>query len=92
MQFSPDRVPTSVLERQLVPIQLYLNPAQIGNTVTIESNIFAEKSNSLTVIIQDISGAAAKEESLSSFGNQIRINTEGLIRGSYFVAVLKKTK
>jgi hypothetical protein len=88
LQFFPEKVPTSVWDRQLIPVELYPNPVPNGKNVVIVSTAFDKQNGSVKVYLRDISGATVREEVVHTFGNQVRINTEGLIRGTYFVSVL----
>lgn len=88
LQFFPDRVPSTVYEQGLKPIQLYPNPVQSGKTITIESNAFENVNNPLSIIIRDISGATIREETVSKVGKQLQMNTHNLQSGTYFVSVL----
>ena len=86
LQFFPNKN-VSVMEHFVIPIQLYPNPVQSSNILTIESSTFEKVINPLYAVIRDIRGATVSEENANIFGNQVRINTEGLIRGAYFVSV-----
>lgn len=92
LQFFPDRVKMSVSEQELHPIQLYPNPIQFGNIITIESNVFEKGNYPLSIRIQDISGALVREETISSNGNKLQFTTQDLVIGTYFVSVLSNNK
>jgi hypothetical protein len=89
--FFPDKE-TTVNEISLTPIILYPNPVQSTNTITIESSAFEKANNSLSVVIRDISGAIVQEEIVSTAGDQLQINTQDLLRGTFFVSVLSNNK
>ena len=92
IEFFFDRVPTSVMDVPLSVVQLYPNPVQKGNIVTIESSSIEKVNNPLSVVIRDVSGATVREETLSASGNFLSIKTEALTRGTYFVSVLENNK
>ena len=92
LQFFPGKVLATVKEQLNNPIQLYPNPVQTGNIVTIESVLFEKVNNPLSVVIRDISGATVRENVISAIGNLLSIKTEGLSHGTYFVSVLNNNK
>jgi hypothetical protein len=92
LQFFPERVPATVYEKGLNAIQLYPNPVQSGNTITIESTSFEKVQNPLSIVIRDISGAVVRENVISAIGNLLTVKTDGLSRGTYFVSVLNNNK
>jgi hypothetical protein len=92
IKFFPDKILATVKEQTNNPIQLYPNPVQYGNTITIESSLFEKTNSPLSVVIRDIRGATIREELISKFGNLLSINTVGLNRGSYYVSVLNNNK
>lgn len=89
IEFFPEWIPTSILETNITPILLYPNPVQSNSFVILESDVFENVDNQLLVIIRDINGAVAKEETTSSIGNKLHINIEELRKGAYFIAVIK---
>ncbi|MBL8004556.1 MAG: T9SS type A sorting domain-containing protein [Candidatus Kapabacteria bacterium] len=88
LQFFPEQVPTSVWDRQLSTVELYPNPVPNGKNVEIVSTSLSNNSQ-ISIVIRDISGKVVHEVSLNSISNNISINTDGLIRGSYFISVLQ---
>lgn len=92
LQFFPENVLATVKEQTNNPIQLYPNPVQSGNTITIESSTIEKVNNPLFVVIRDISGATVRENIISAIGNLVSIKTEGLSRGTYFVSILNNNK
>ena len=92
LEFFFDKVPTSVMEVPLSVVQLYPNPVQTGNTITIESSEFENVHNLLSVVIRDVSGATVQAEKVHVSGNKLHINSDGLINGSYFISVFENNK
>jgi hypothetical protein len=77
---------TSVKEQLYRSIQLYPNPVQTDNTLTIESSLLENLENTLKLVICDLSGDRIREEVIEkTIGTQFTINTKGLIRGTYIV-------
>lgn len=92
LQFFPEKVQTSVWDRQLDPVELYPNPVPIGKNVVIESNTFNNYNSNVTVFVRDINGASVHQENVLTQGNKLTIKTDGFIRGTYFVSVLSNNK
>ena len=91
LQFFPAKE-TSVKEQLYRPIQLYPNPVQSNNTITIESSAFENVGSQFIVVVRDVNGSLIREEKISSVGNQLKMNTQNLLRGTYFVSVLSNNK
>lgn len=92
LQFFLNRIPTTTEERNIVPNQVFPNPIQNGNTITIESNVFEKGNYPLSIRIQDISGALIHEGTISANGNKLQFTTQDLVTGTYFVSILSNNK
>jgi len=70
---------------------VYPNPVPQGRNVFVQSEDFVGVHSQVKIVVRDISGAIVKENlyTIGSDDALISINTEGLIRGSYFVSVHK---
>lgn len=83
---------SNVKESKISQIHLYPNPIQNNNFVTIVSSSFEKQNIPLSIVMRDISGVTIKEETISVNGNQLQINTQDLVTGTYFVSVLSNNK
>jgi len=90
--FYPFNDVSNVKESTVTPIHLYPNPVQTNNSITIDSRAFEKVVNPLNIVIRDISGVTIREETTSAIGNQLQINTQDLVTGTYFVSVLCNNK
>ena len=92
IKFFPYKETTRVEEKPITPIHLYPNPVNSSNIITIESSTFDNVGSQLIVVVRDVNGALIREEIISSVGNQLKMNTQNLLRGTYFVSVLSNNK
>lgn len=87
LEFFVSLIPTSTIDRTILPISVFPNPVLNDNFVIIK-DINSIINNEVFLILSDISGAIIRKEIVNSVDNQISISTFGLPRGSYYVTVL----
>jgi len=91
LEFYPKGLPPTSIKDFTLPPRVYPNPVPQGRNVFVQSEDFVGVHSQVKIVVRDISGAIVKENlyTIGSDDALISINTEGLIRGSYFVSVHK---